>query len=115
MKPLRHPLVADGRGRRTPAAVLALAVRDHLLREAARRYCVGMSDRQAAVFLRTKLARYREGAWRRDRVEEQCPARYRGTITELFWLALTIRDAVSGDRTIRMALACNPFSVAQDR
>ncbi|MET4030124.1 MULTISPECIES: hypothetical protein [unclassified Bradyrhizobium] len=114
MRPLRQ-LMPDGRGQRPPADVLARAVRDHLLRTAAKRFCVGMKDRPAAEFLRTKLARYRAGAWQRDRVEGQCPDRHRGTVTELLWTILTIRDAIPGDRTIRMALALDPFSTAHDQ
>ena len=53
--------------------VVALSERDHILRAAADRYCVGMSDRQAALVLHARLARYREGAWRRDRIEALCP------------------------------------------
>jgi hypothetical protein len=102
----------DARGRRPPADVLARAVRDHLLRVAAARFCVGMRDRPAASFLRTKLIRYHQGAWRRDRVEVQCPARHRGTINELLWTILSIRDAIPCDRTIRAALALEAFSIA---
>ena len=116
MKPLRHPLVpVDARGRRPPADVVARTIRDHLLRTAAARFCVGVSDRQAAMMLRAKLDRYRLGAWRRDRVEVQCPARLKGALNELFWTLLKIRDAVPGDRTVRAALALEPFSVAHDQ
>jgi hypothetical protein len=95
----------DARGRRPPADVLARAVRDHLLRTAADRFCVGMSDRQAAMVLRTKLDRYRLGAWQRDRAAgAQCPDRHRGSVTELLWTILKIRDAVPSDRSIRAAL-----------
>jgi hypothetical protein len=95
----------DARGRRPPADVLARAVRDHLLRVAAARFCVGVSDRQAAMMLRTKLIRYRQGAWRRDRFEVQCPARLKGALNELFWTLLKVRDAAPGDRTVRAALS----------
>lgn len=120
MKPVRaidltHAAPVDGRGRRPPADVLARAVRDHLLRTIAHRYCGGLSDRQAAMVLRTKLDRYRLGAWRRDRVEVQSPDRYRGSVTELLWTILKIRDAIPSDRVIRAALALDPFSVAHDR
>jgi hypothetical protein len=43
MKPLRHPLVPDGRGHRTPQTLLLLDERDKLLIEAARFY-PGASD-----------------------------------------------------------------------
>jgi hypothetical protein len=118
MKPVHtiemtHAAPIDGRGQRSPADVLARAIRDHLLRTAADRFCVGMKDRPAAEFLRTKLARYRASAWQRDRSEVQCPDRHRGTVTELLWTILMIRDAIPGDRTIRAALALDPFSIAQ--
>jgi hypothetical protein len=120
MKPVRaseltHTTPVDARGRRPPADVLARAIRDHLLRTAADRFCAGMKHRPAAAKLRTKLIRYREAAWRRDRVEVQCPDRHRGSVTELLWTILNIRDAVPSDRTIRAALALDPFSVAHDQ
>jgi len=112
MKHARHIEFAvppDGRGQRSPADVLARTIRDHLLRTAAHRFCAGMSDRQAAAMLRARLMRYREGAWQRDRVEMQCPDRLRGTINELMWSILWARDMIPGDRSIRAALAYNPF------
>ena len=105
----------DGRGRRSPADVLARTIRDHLLRTAADRFCAGMSDRATAAMLRSKLIQYREGAWRRDRVALRCPDRLHGSIKELFWQLLTVRDAVPCDKTIRDALAYNPFFIAHDR
>ena len=110
MKPLRSSTFADavpvdGRGRRTPSTLLAIDERDHFLRAAAARYCAGMSDRAAAVYLRTKIARYREGAFRRDRVEVRCPDRWRGTITELLWCVLKVRDAVPSERLVRGKLS----------
>ena len=110
MKPPRAS-VFDGvvavelRGRRTPSTVLAIDERDHFLRVAADRFCVGMSDRAAATMLRTKLARYQTGAWRRDRVEALCPTRHRSRIDELLWCVLRVRDYVPSERTIRAALA----------
>src|SRR6476469_647776 len=106
MKPVRtieltHATPVDARGRRPPSDVLARTIRDYLLRTAAARFCVGMTHRPAAAFLRTKLVRYREGAWRRERIADVCPARHRGTINELLWTMLKIRDAIPCDRTIR--------------
>ena len=112
---LSGAMPVDARGRRPPADVLARAIRDHLLRTAADRFCAGMKDRPAAAKLRTKMIRYCEGSWRRDRDEMQCPDRHRGSITELLWTILKIRDAVPSDRTIRAALALDPFSVAHDQ
>jgi hypothetical protein len=117
MKPHRPSIFADaapldGRGQRSPADVLARTIRDHLLRTAADRFCAGMKHRPAAAMLRTKLARYRAGAWQRERV--RCPDRHRGTVTELLWTILTIRDAIPCDRTIRTALAHDPFFIAHE-
>jgi hypothetical protein len=94
-----------GAGHRTPADMLSRNERDHFLREAARRHCVGMSDRQAAAWLHTKLSRYRENAFRRDRSEALCPARHRGTITELLWCVLKVRDSLPSERLIRLVLS----------
>src|SRR5262245_45817265 len=74
MKPVRTSDVAsavpvDGRGRRSPGDVVARSVRDYFFSVAARRFCVGMSDRQAARYLRSALLRYRGGRWRRTRSE----------------------------------------------
>jgi len=102
--PLRHPLVADGRGQRTPGTTLRLAVRDHLLREAARRFCVGMSDRQAARQLHTALTRYQTGRWRRSRVDVTCPHQA-GRLDAALWLILKVRDHVPSERLIRLALS----------
>ncbi len=115
MKPVRTieltsaaPL--DGRGQRSPGDVVARSVRDHFLREAARRHCAGMSERAAAAMLRSKLGRYREGGWRRDRSEALCPARHRGTIIEQLFCVLMVRDALPSVRSIRRALSVDPFS-----
>ena len=45
--------------------------------------------------------RYREGSWRRDASENLCPVRHRGTITELLWSILKVRDAIPGDRLVQ--------------
>ena len=42
------------------------------------------------------------GAW--DRSEALCPVRYRGTITELLWMVLKVRDAIPSGRLIRLVL-----------
>jgi len=57
------------------------------------------------AMLYTKLRRYREGAWRRDRAEALCPARHRGTINELMWCVLRVRNRLVGERLIRAVLA----------
>jgi hypothetical protein len=102
---LTHAVPVDGRAHRSPQTMLFIDERDHYLREAANRFCIGMSDRAAATLLRIKLARYREGAWRRDRSEALCPARHRGSITEFCWMVLKVRDAVPSERLIRATLS----------
>ena len=111
MKPLRHPLMADSRGRRSPADVLARTIRDHLLRTAADRFCAGMKHRPAAAYLRDRLLIYRNGRWRRTRAELKPPYPAE-TIDALLWQLLWVRDAIPSDRTVRAALACDPFSIA---
>lgn len=112
---MTHATPIDGRGQRSPADVLARAIRDHLLRTAADRFFAGMKHRPAAVKLRNKLIRYRAGAWERDRIEVRCPDRHRGTVSELLWTILVIRDAIPGDKTIRNALARKVFFIAQGK
>lgn len=105
MRPIRHPLVPAGPGHRSPQTMLALDERDALLREAADRFCVGMSDRAAAAYLSVRLTRYAECAWRRERGEALCPPRHVGTITGLLWMILKARDRVPSERLIRYVLA----------
>ena len=110
MKPQRASAFADavpidGRGHRSIKTLAALACRDHLLRKAAHRFCVGMSDRQAAATLHTKLSRYMECAWRRERTADLCPVRHRGTISEVLWMILKTRDVVPSEMTIRRAIS----------
>jgi hypothetical protein len=68
--------------------LLHLTVRDCFLRLAAEIHCAGMSDRQAAAWLHSKLSRYRAGAWWRDRVEPECPPRLYGRVNGLMWAVL---------------------------
>jgi hypothetical protein len=105
---LTHAVQVDGRSHgRTPMTLLHLAVRDLFVRLAADIHCAGMSDRQAAEWLHTKFARYRECAWQRDRFEEECPPRLAGRVEALAWCALKCSDRLS-ERTIRRALAAAP-------
>jgi hypothetical protein len=94
-----------GRGKRTPKTLLLIDERDALLREATRRFCIGMKDREAARYLRAALLRYQTGAWRRERVETTCPARHASKLTALLWMVLKVRDHVPSEMTIRRALA----------
>jgi hypothetical protein len=128
MKPIRHPLseradwthgsnLADdrrlqsssawvpGRGHRLPMTLLHLTVRDHFLRAAAETHCGGMSGHQAAAWLHTKLARYRECAWQRDRIAAECPRRLYGRVEGLLWAALKCADNAASERTLRRKLS----------
>jgi hypothetical protein len=123
MKPLRHPLVPyyltgkpaksdgksarrtpDNRGHRTPRTQLQIDERDALLREAARRFCAGMSDRQAAAYLRVALLRYREGRWRRTRTEIWNP-HAADRLDAVLWRLLRTREAIPSERLIRAVLS----------
>jgi hypothetical protein len=105
MKPLRHSPVPDGRGHRTPQTIMLLDERDALLIEAAHRFCVGMSDRQAARHLRIALLRYQAVRWQRTRSQAICPPQHRGRLDALLWCMLKVRDHVPSEMTIRRALA----------
>jgi hypothetical protein len=109
MRPHRPSVFADalpvGRGHRLPMTLLHLTVRDHFLRAAAEIHCTGMSDRAAAAWLHTKLARYRECAWRRECAEEQCPPRHAGRVEALLWSVLKCSDRLVSERLIRCVLA----------
>ena len=110
MKPVRAIAFVDagpidGRGKRSNQTLLRLSKRDHLLREAARRFCAGMSDRQAAALLHARLARYRAGAWRRDRSEALCPQRLAGRLDALMWMVLKVSDRLVSERLIRLVLS----------
>jgi hypothetical protein len=108
VRPLRHPIVCAGPGKRSPADMLSRDERDHYLREAARLYCVGMSGREAGAWLQTRLARYRAGAWQRDRVEALCPPRLAGRIDALLWCVLKCSDRLVGVELIRKVLSRSP-------
>jgi hypothetical protein len=109
MRPDRGSTFADAapvdrRGHRSRQTELLISERDRYLRAAADRFCIGMSDRQAATMLHTKLARYRSAGWRRDASEALPPPRHRGTITEYLWCVLKCRDHAPSEMTIRRAL-----------
>jgi len=110
MKPLRALAFADagpidGRGKRSNQTLLRLSKRDHLLCEAARRFCAGMSDRAAGALLHARLARYRAGAWRRDRSEALCPQRLAGRLDAMMWMVLKVSDRLVSERLIRLVLS----------
>jgi hypothetical protein len=62
-----------------------------------------MSDRAAVAMLHTKLARYRETAWRRDQPTATCPAQ-QGQVEQVMWMILKVRDRVPSEMTIHRAL-----------
>ncbi len=104
MRPLRHQVF--GRGHRSPATMLALNERDVFCREAAEpssAECRVVQTRGGSDAAR-QAARYREGAWRRDRAEALCPPRLAGRIDALMWCLLKCSDRVVSERTIRRAL-----------
>jgi len=108
MKPHRPSIFAGafpvGAGHPTPAEMLSRDERDRYLIAAADRYCVGMSDNAAADYLLVRLARYHETAWRKEYADALCPARHRGSITELFWMALKSRNRLPSERLVREVL-----------
>jgi hypothetical protein len=105
MKPLRHPLVPAGRSHgRTPAVLLVISERNHLIRAAAKFY-PGARDREIARRLHSALSTYRDGRWRRDRTEATCPPQHKGKLMQVLWMILKTRDHVPSEMTIRRALA----------
>jgi hypothetical protein len=99
-EPLR---MVAGHGR-LPETIAAINKRDGLIREAARRFYVGMSDREAARRLRSALTVYAAGRWRRDCSEAACPIQHRGKLIEILYRMLRVRDHVPSDPTFRRAL-----------
>jgi hypothetical protein len=67
-------------GKRTPRTLLVRDECDHLLREAARLHCAGMSDREAARYLGTTWAHYQAGEGR--------PLRHARKLTAVLWCLL---------------------------
>jgi hypothetical protein len=101
---LTHAVPIDGRGHRTRQTELAISERDKLLVEAARFY-PDMSDRAVARLLRAALLAYRNGRWRRDRIELTCPIKHKNKLVQVLWMILKTRDAIPSERTIRAALS----------
>jgi hypothetical protein len=123
MKPLRHPLV-PGPGIRTRQTELLISERDNLLAQAAK-FFPGCRHREIARRLRSALSTYRNGRWRRDRIEATCPPQHKGKLVQIMWMILKTIDAIPCDRTVRTALAqsriqtrfevADPLFVAQHR
>jgi hypothetical protein len=73
------------------------------LRTAARFY-PNQSDREIARQLRTALARYQCGRWRRTRSEIENP-HPRERLDAVLWMLLRVRDSIPSERLIRLVLA----------
>ncbi len=97
--------IKRGPGQRAWHTCEALAQRDMLLRHAASCFLGGLSVTEQALRLHVELSRYRASAWARERVNDECPERHRGTIYENLWQVLKLRDAVLGPRSLRLILA----------
>jgi hypothetical protein len=87
------------RGHRSPQTLLLIDERDAFLREAAT-FFPGLSDRETARRIRSALARYQGGRWRRERTEATCPGRCRG-LDAVLWRLLKVRDHVPSEMTVR--------------
>lgn len=95
------------RSREELAAVSTL--QDEVLREAAGTLPSVLSVVAKANLIHSAFQRYRAGAWRRDRVLDECPARHHGTLKEFGWRWLRLRDNVPSGRTIRRKLGQRPM------
>jgi hypothetical protein len=79
--------------------------RNELLREIADRYYSDRCPAAQAQEIATDLSRYASSAWVREREAETCPSRHHGSVREMFWRMLMLRDHVLSERTIRSVLA----------
>jgi hypothetical protein len=107
--------IDDRRGHRLPETLAALDQRDALLCEAARRFYADTSHRQAAIRLRTALARYECSAWRRERIAITCPSRHAGKLEASCWRILRASDRVPSESLIRQILARGSFRCPLDQ
>ncbi len=85
----------------------ALASRDRALLDAGE-FLPSLTSHARAAALHSELTRYQTSAWSRDRILDNCPTRYVGTIRANLWHALKANDAVPSARTIRRLLAISP-------
>jgi hypothetical protein len=93
------PDIALGLRRQRADLRAAIKARDCILRNAAKTM-PGLPLTEAANRIHVAMLRYRESAWRRERLLDQCPARHRWE-----WQALRLRDHVPKPRSIRRVLA----------
>src|SRR5262245_8489406 len=73
-------VTVDRRGHRMADTMLAIDERNRWLAEAASRFLPDHSSRAAAHRLHVALARYRDGAWRRECTAEAVSLRRRGRL-----------------------------------
>jgi hypothetical protein len=104
----------DRRGHRLPETLASLDQRDALLCEAAAAFFPDTSHRQAAIRLRTALARYECSAWRRERVAVTVPSRHAGRLDGFCWRILRAVDHVVSVSLIRQILARGSFRCPLD-
>jgi hypothetical protein len=104
VKPLHHPVLPAGPGHRLPETLAAISERDRLLAEAAAVFMSGLSSRAAAREMHIALARYREGAFRREYTADAVPQRRLGRLDGYCWMILRARDHCPSERTIRAAI-----------
>jgi hypothetical protein len=96
--------IALGLRQQRAEMLAATKARDCILRDAAKTM-PGLPLTEAANRIHNAMLRYRESAWRRERLLDECPTRYRGTLREMAWQALRLGDAVPSTRSIRRVLA----------
>jgi hypothetical protein len=96
--------IALGIRRQRGDMLAAIKARDCILRDA-----TAMLPRlpliEAANRIHIAMVRYRESTWRHERHLDECPRRHRGTLREMAWQALRLRDHVPSPRSIRRILA----------
>ena len=96
----------DAPDERTRVNGLARATRDDTPRAAARAFCRGMSDRQAAAFLRTRLFALSVGSLSGViACADSPPDRLAGRLEARLWAVLMAVYAVPSTRTIRRILS----------
>lgn len=94
-------------GQRTWRTSAALAERDQIFKEAARRFLAGRSLAEQAHRLSIQLSYYHATAWQRERASDLCPDRHLGTIREFLWRGLKARDRALSERSLRQVLAAS--------
>ncbi|MEZ2144932.1 hypothetical protein AAE026_21970 [Bradyrhizobium sp. DN5] len=85
-----------------------IAARNEVLREAGGSLPAVLSLSAKAALIRSAFLNYRAGAWRRDRLLDECPMHHRGTLREFAWRALRLHDGIPEARTIRRILGREP-------